>query len=145
MPPFLVTWVLGGGWKWIAGGLLLIGLLTAGGIWLHHYHILEEKAAQYDTLKASFEDQNNRLAKAMVTIHDNEIAARQAADDLRVSTADRASLFAALRKGMANAAVATNPVCFPSDDERGVRNKALERYAPGPGGRGAVGGVPAVP
>ena len=141
----LSRWFFGGGWKWVAGAVVIGGLTIWGVSWLNHYHDLQDKAARTEKAEGQIKDFTTRLDKA--------VAAKAAADkerdkaraQLAQADADRATYFNMLKEGLKNAAVRTNPVCWPTDADRRVRNEAPGRFIPGFGTVGAGGGLPAAP
>lgn len=121
MPALALSWLLGGGWKWLLGGIatLVIGIYAAS--WLHHYHQLETDAAKVPGLTAQ------------ITVMQKADKDRQAADAKLTSWQDaKADIIANIRKGMRNAPIETNPVCLPTADDRRVRNEALDKLLPPP-------------
>lgn len=104
----------------LAGGALIV-VMVLGGIttfYLHYEH-LQSEAAKVPVLEQRVAD----YAKADID--------RQKVD-AALSTWQNAKtdILTTIRKGMAHAPIAVNPVCAPSDDDRRVRNEALARVLP---------------
>jgi hypothetical protein len=119
----LLTWVLNGGWKWALGaiGAAVLGFFVIS--WFSAYNDMKAKAALVPGLEAT------------ITARDAVIGAMKQADADRAAADKRLSdwqhskdqILAAIRKGMSNAPVHTNPICAPTDDDRRVRNEALDK------------------
>lgn len=123
-----VRWLIGGGWRWALGGLaaLAIGIYVAA--WFGNYRHLEAEAAKVPALKEA------------VAARDGLISAMKKADadrakadaDLSAWQASARDILAQIRKGMKNAPIQINPVCWPSDNDRRLRNDAIDQLLPGP-------------
>lgn len=85
----ILTWILGGGWKWLLGGLVAAGIAIWAGLWLHHYHDLEAQAARVPGLEARI-TADRSAAKAQAKIdtqnHDASEKAAQAQQKIVVQT-----------------------------------------------------------
>lgn len=121
MPAFILPWILSGGWKWLLGGIaaLVVGLYVYS--WVSHYHHLEAQAAKVPALEAF-------MAKSKQADADR-IKADQA---LSTWEAAKGDILATIRKSMKNAPIQTNPVCFPTADDRRLRNDAFDKLLPAP-------------
>lgn len=112
-------WILSGGWKFILGGIVLAYVYS---VYLDYQHA-KEVAATVPALSAQIEG------------YKRADAARQQADaDLTKWQNAASDILSNLRRASKNAAVATNPVCAPSDADRSLRNDAFDQLlssAPG--------------
>lgn len=141
----ILKWFLGGGWIKCLEGLAVIALVAWGAMWLHNYHAMQAKAAKADQLQGQLTDEHARLDVALAAKRQAETDRDLARHLLVMSDQDRNAFFDALRKGMKNAPVVVNPLCWPSDADRSVRNDAREKYAPGFGTVGTGSSLSAVP
>ncbi len=121
MPAFILPWILNGGWKWLLGSIaaLVVGLYVYS--WVSHYHRLEAEAAKVPALEAF-------MAKSIQADKDR-VAADAALTTWQTAKAD---ILGQIRKSMKNAPIQTNPVCFPTADDRRVRNDAFDKLLPAP-------------
>lgn len=129
MAATLLTWLLGGGWKWALGalGAAALGFLTLSAI--HNYNTLKTEAARVPGLEAT------------ISAKDAVITAMQKADADRTEADKKLSdwqhskdqILAAIRRGMSNAPIHVDPVCAPTADDRRVRNEALSNLLAVPG------------
>lgn len=121
MPAFILPWLLNGGWKWLLGGAVAIGIAIYVMSWVSHIRHLESEAAKVPALEAF-------MAKSIQADKD------RAAADRALSTwqGAKSDILATIRKSMKNAPIQTNPDCFPSADDRRVRNDAFDKLLPAP-------------
>jgi hypothetical protein len=147
-------WLLQGGWKWLLGGAaaLVIGWKVMA--FVNHYHVIEAKAAQTDALVKANADLTAK-AKAfdlrLAAVRDKQAQAEKDRDQARAALGqgdkDRAAYMAMLKGALENAAVRTNPLCWPSDGDRRLRNDFWGKFLGGisnPRPDGGAGGLPAV-
>jgi hypothetical protein len=121
-----VKWLIDGGWRWALGGLAAIAVGIYLAAWFGHYRRLESDAATVPALKEA------------VAARDGLIFAMKKADadrakadsDLSAWQASAADILAQIRKRMKNAPIEINPLCWPSDNDRRVRNDAIDQLLP---------------
>jgi hypothetical protein len=113
-------------WLKLAGALALVLALAAAYAWWHH---VEAQAALVPGLSqriASDDARANALAARL-----NQIATARATAERALAAwqADKSLALQSLEKEGQHASAATNPVCAPSDADRGLRNATLGRLA----------------
>jgi hypothetical protein len=116
--------------SWIRiGGALALGLFAAA-LFAHVRHI-EKQAALVPTLEARIASDEAR-ANALATALAKTDAARAEADRaLSRWQVLKDNLLATLNKEARHATAAKNPLCAPHDDDRRLRNAALDRLLAG--------------
>jgi len=126
--------------NWLSMGIG-IAVAAALGVFLWHYESLVTKAERADQLETALTSVATRADKAERRLAEIDAARAQAERDLTDWQGMKAAIMAALRKGGSNAVAATDPHCAPSDNDRQLRNDALDRLV-GPGPAGSAPGVP---
>lgn len=123
-----VKWLIGGGWRWALGVLAAIAVGIYVAAWVGHYRHLESEAAKVPALKEAVASRDG-LISAMKKADADRVKADA---DLSAWQASAADILAKIRKGMKNAPIQVNPICWPSDNDRRMRNDAIDQLLPRP-------------
>lgn len=150
MPGFLLTPIF---WKFAGAALVALALTVTIGLAVHHYQDLKAQAALVPGLQrankallAQAARDESRASKAAIDLVKAYAALKQANADMARWHDVTGAIGTTLQGIAANANATKNPVCLPTDGERGLFNAAIARYLhpdTGPGPIGASGPVPA--
>lgn len=117
-----------------------IAALIAGGFIVYYRHISDE-AAKVPGLERQISDADKLADDLAVKLAAAEAARHQADLDFSAWQRNAARILADIKNGGAHAAAAANPACAPGDDDRRLRNEALNRLA----GSGPYRGTASLP
>ena len=118
LPPNLFVWLK------LAGAVALILALGAAYAWWHHLQAEAALVPQLSQRIASDDARANALATRLAQIDAARVSAEHT---LALWQADKSLALQSLEKEGQHASAHTNPVCFPTPAERGLRNAALGR------------------
>ena len=132
LPPNLLTWLR------LAGALAFAMAVAAAYGWWHH---LKAEAALVPELSRRIASDDARANALSLRLAQVEKARAQSEAALGQWQADKSLALASLEKDGQHAPAATNPVCAPTDADRGLRNAALDRLT----GFDEIGSAASVP
>lgn len=124
-------------WKLIG----FAAVIAAAGLFYWHYESISAQAALVPGLQARITTDDARATALAQRMADVDKARSSAESALSAFEAGEQTVIANLKKASAHAAAQTNPVCAPSDIDRGMRNDALRQLL----GAGQATGAASVP